>query len=75
MDEDDDTFEPLPATPMQGIDAVVLVLDLVTNLFRVGGRFWQDATELVARHANYRVAVKEFEREAGLEIERMVSGE
>lgn len=75
MDEDDETFEPLPATPMQGIDLAVLVLDLVTNLHRTFGRFWMDATELVGRHANYRVSIREFRREAGLEIERLVSGE
>lgn len=75
MDEDDDTFEPLPATPMQGIDAVVLVLDLITNLHRTFGRFWMDTTELVCRHANYRVQNREFERTAGIEIERLVSGE
>lgn len=68
MDEDDYTIEPLPATPMQGIDVVILVLDSF-NTF-LGG-----LTEMLCRHANYKVETKQFAREAGMAIERIVGGE
>lgn len=75
MDEDDEQYEPLPATPMQGLDLVILATDSITDLFRVGGRFFNGLTELSCRHANYRVERRRFASEVGLEIERMVSGE
>jgi hypothetical protein len=68
MDEDDYTSEPLPATPMQGLDVVILALDSFQS-------FLGDLTLMLCKHANYRVANKQFAREAGMAIERIVSGE
>lgn len=75
MDEDEyDNFEPLPATQMQGIDVLILVLDCAGSVARVPGRFFTDLTELVCRHANWRVARKRMENEARMEIEMLVNG-
>lgn len=75
VEDDEYTSEPLPATPMQGLDLVILATDLMGALFRVGGAFWSDTTEMLCRHANYKIERKRFAREAGMEIERLVSGE
>lgn len=74
MDEDSDNYEPLPATQLQGIDVAILVLDSVGALARVHSAFWTDVTELVCRHANWRVAKRRMENEARMEIEMLVKG-
>lgn len=75
MDEDDYTIEPVPACPTQGIDVVILVLDSVRGFSSVVTSFWEDVTRMAMAHANFKVEKKRFAREAGLEIERLVSDE
>lgn len=72
-DEDCYTIEALPACPMQAIDAAILVVDTIGGFFRVAASFWNDGSELLMRHANYKVQQKAFAREASAEIERLVN--
>lgn len=77
MDEDENeyTSEPLPATPMQGLDLLILATDHLGAGFRLIGSFWGDLTELLCRQANHNIMRKAFASEAGIEIERLVAGE
>lgn len=75
MHEDDYIIETLPATPMQVIDVGILVLDAITQVARIPARTLGELTDMLCRHANYKVEQRRFAREATAAIESFVSGD